>query len=100
MPSEEERPQDMPDPSDSYERSHPENEPGLGEMSKTDNTPHEQEDQCRDSRHNKLASQEVNAHEVENVDDDVDPTDARAHGDRNDADEAEATGRHRHGNNR
>lgn len=93
MPSEEKR--NAPDPSDSYERSHPGNEPGLGKMRKTDNTPHEQADVHPDSRDNELREQEVNADEIQDNDEAVDPTDRSAHGNRSDADESEAIGKRR-----
>lgn len=93
MPSEEKR--DAPDPSDSYERSHPGNEPGLGKMRKTDNTPHEQEEGHSDSRDNNLREQEVNADEIQDSEEAVDPTDKAAHGNRSNADASEAIGKRR-----
>lgn len=97
MPTEDERAENAPDTREPYERGVPEKEPGLGEMGKTDNTPHEQEDAHPDSRANKLDEREVTAHETEDRTDSVDPADADAHGDRADADEAEATGRRHQG---
>ena len=85
--------QDAPDPSDSYERSHPENEPGLGRMNRTDNTPHEQAEGHADSRDNEPRQQDLSADEIQDQGKSLDPTDSSAHGDRGDADEAEATGR-------
>ena len=93
MPSQEKRPTNMPDPSESRERAVPEKEAGLGQMSETRNTPvarPEKHDQARDQneRHRELTAGETMDHS-----DGVSPTDAKAPGDRAGAGEAEATGK-------
>lgn len=58
-------PQDAPDPSDSYERSHPENESGQGRLDNNKNTPEDQPDGEGQAVHNKQEpSRQINAEET------------------------------------
>ncbi len=63
--------QNAPDASNSYERSHPENESGMGRMDKSASTPTERPDQQEKSVPQRQESKQINAHDV---------TDARADG--------------------
>ena len=94
MPSEDNRPANMPDTSETYERAHPSKTPGLGEMGETDKDRGKQPETYADSRKNSNDPAELTAQETASQGDGVDPNDAKAHGDRAAAGdgEAEATG--------
>ena len=59
---------DAPDPSNSYERSHPENEAGMGRLDANLNaTPHPQPDEAMlQVAPQKQANRQLNAHDVVN----------------------------------
>lgn len=63
--------QNAPDPSNSYERSHPENESGMGRMDKNASTPTQRADQQEKAVPNRHPPRQINAEDV---------TDARADG--------------------
>lgn len=59
-------PNKAPDPSDSYERSHPEHESGMGRLDNNDSTPTERPDEQRDSVPNRQEpDRQINAQESE-----------------------------------
>jgi hypothetical protein len=58
---------EAPDPSDSYERSHPEHEAGMGELDVHLNTPTDAPDRTEQTvTHRQDGTRQVNAHEVVN----------------------------------
>src|SRR5678815_5084102 len=56
-------PQQAPDPSNNYERAHPENEAGMGRMDNNDSTPAKRPDQPQETVRNRQESRQINAHE-------------------------------------
>ncbi|MDQ3440818.1 MAG: hypothetical protein M3478_10765 [Planctomycetota bacterium] len=57
--------QDAPDPSNSYERAHPENESGMGRLDNNQSTPTNRADQQEESVKNRQQpDRQVNAHET------------------------------------
>ena len=71
---EETRPLDKesaPDPSNNYERSHPEREAGMGRLDNNKSTPTQREDQQKETVGNRSSQRQLNAHDV---------TDSRADG--------------------
>ena len=93
MPTQNQRPENLPDPAESRERAVPEKEPGLGKVKSTDNTPHAQPDQHLQSRKASERHREKTADETTDQADSVHPADKIAHGGRASADEAEAIGK-------
>ena len=65
-------PEQAPDPSDNYERSHPEHEAGMGRLDNNKATPAPQPSGDQESAKNRQEPRQINAHEV---------TDGRATGD-------------------
>jgi hypothetical protein len=55
-------PQQAPDPANSYERSHPEQEAGAGRMDNNKSTPTARPDQMEQAVKNKQESRQINAH--------------------------------------
>ena len=64
-------PEQAPDPSNNYERSHPEREAGMGRMGTNPNaTPQKTPDKSEEAVHNRQdPTRQINAHEVTNQDD-------------------------------
>jgi len=57
-------PKPAPDPSDAYERAHPENEAGMGRLDNNDSTPARRPDQPHEAVSNRQESRQINAHDV------------------------------------
>ena len=80
------RENNIPDTSETYERGHPDKTPGLGEM----DTPEAQKkqadhpDSVQGSTRNDLDSQELTADDIQQQGDVVDPASDAAHGNRKD----------------
>jgi hypothetical protein len=59
--------QNAPDPANSYERSRPEEQPGMGRLDSNKATPHDQPDGVSQGVKNQQDSQrQINAHEMQN----------------------------------
>ncbi len=93
MPTQDERPRNTPDPAESRERADPSKEAGLGQTSETRNTPVDDPDQHAHSRDQAERRREVNADELTDQSEGVDPTNPAAHGGHRGDSEAEATGK-------
>jgi hypothetical protein len=65
--------QQVPDPSDSYERSHPEHEAGMGRMDSPRVPPQEQPDAMDAAVGNAQELRQLNAHDVVNTGASTDP---------------------------
>jgi hypothetical protein len=59
-------PQQAPDPSHSYERSHPGRESGMGRMDNDEAVPHQSPDRQADVAMNRQELRQVNAHDAIN----------------------------------
>ena len=57
-------PEQAPDPSNNYERAHPEREAGQGRLDNDVATPQEQPDRMGDAVKNKSEPRQINAHDV------------------------------------
>ena len=55
-----------PDPSSSYERSHPDREAGMGRLDNNDSTPMRQDDKMEQAVKNRQDPRQINAHDVVN----------------------------------
>jgi hypothetical protein len=53
-----------PDPSNSYERAHPENEAGMGRLDNNDSTPTDRPDQVEEAVDNRQESHQLNSEDV------------------------------------
>jgi hypothetical protein len=58
--------QQVPDPSDSYERSHPEHEAGMGRLDKPETPTHDHPDSVGDAVGNAQELRQLNAEDVVN----------------------------------
>ncbi len=56
-------PNDAPDPSNTYERAHPENESGMGRLDNNAATPTPQPNRQEQTVKNRQGSRQINAHE-------------------------------------
>jgi hypothetical protein len=54
-------PKHAPDPANSYERSKPENEPGMGRLDQDEPQPQDNPDQMTDAVKHKQANRQINA---------------------------------------
>ena len=56
---------DAPDPSNNYERSHPENEAGMGRLDNNDSVPTESADKAEEAvKHRQDGTRQLNAHDA------------------------------------
>src|SRR5262245_1962285 len=53
-----------PDPSDAYERAHPEREAGMGRLDNNESTPTQRPDQLHEADKNRKDPRQINAHET------------------------------------
>ena len=86
MPTEDERPENMPDTSETYERGHPEKEPGGG-LEANDIKPDHSADESQSSLRNSDDddSEGLSGQDPQNQGDAVNPSDPAAHAGRADA---------------
>ena len=59
-------PEQAPDPSNNYERSHPGNEAGMGLMDNNTSTPQQSPDKSEAAVSNRQESRQINAHDAVN----------------------------------
>ena len=84
MPTEDERPENAPDTSETYERGHPEKEPGLGEMDEPDRKPDHRQDDNNLSTSNPEDPPELAGEDDRDGGDTVDPASDTDHAGRPD----------------
>ena len=87
MPPEDERPENAPDTSETYERGHPSKEPGLGEVDTPERADDDREDHPQSSTHNPDRDTDLAGEDQRDGGDAVDPASDVAHGDRPDPSE-------------
>ena len=61
-------PKHPPDPSKSYERAHPGNEPGMGKLNQSPKTPTDRPDQLEQTVTNRQPPRQINAEDSEGPD--------------------------------